>query len=208
MPSASRRPLVPLPTAPRLTSSPSPPAYPRVVYLEQAYKRPKYLLAGTFAATTVILSFSSSNCIVFATYVFSAAGIKGTEWQQKGLACAAYTFAIACILVSTKWSLRLSNVLAMVKIVLLVFIAITGLVVLGGKTRVQNPTANFHNAFAGTTSNGNAVSTALTKVRCSPADAVRVLRALADHPPPPPPPLISPLRSSSPTLATLIRPTS
>lgn len=43
-------------------------------------------------------------------------------------------------------------------------IAITGLVVLGGHTRVEDPRANFRNAFAGTSSNGNGLSTALVKV--------------------------------------------
>lgn len=43
-------------------------------------------------------------------------------------------------------------------------ITITGFVVLGGHTRVENPTANFKNAFKGTTSNGNGLATALVKV--------------------------------------------
>jgi amino acid transporter len=36
-----------------------------------------------------------------------------------------------------------------IKISTLLFISITGFVVLGGHTRVQNPTANFHNSFSG-----------------------------------------------------------
>ncbi|KAG6807229.1 hypothetical protein H0H92_008309, partial [Tricholoma furcatifolium] len=71
--------------------------------------------------------------------------------------------AIVCIL-STKWSLRLSNALGFVKVLTLIFIAITGLVVLGGHTRVKDPHANFRDAFAGTSSNGNALATALVKV--------------------------------------------
>lgn len=43
-------------------------------------------------------------------------------------------------------------------------IAITGLVVLGGHTRVEDPHVNFRNAFEGTTSNGNGLATALVKV--------------------------------------------
>ena len=34
-----------------------------VVYLEQAYPRPKYLLPMSFAVVSVLLSFSSSNAI-------------------------------------------------------------------------------------------------------------------------------------------------
>jgi len=40
----------------------------------------------------------------------------------------------------------------------------TGFVVLGGHTRVKDPHANFKNAFEGTSSNGNALATALVKV--------------------------------------------
>lgn len=43
-------------------------------------------------------------------------------------------------------------------------VAITGLVVLGGHTRVEDPHANFRNAFEGTSSNGNGLATALVKV--------------------------------------------
>lgn len=43
-------------------------------------------------------------------------------------------------------------------------ISITGLVVLGGNTSVADPNANFRDAFAGTSSNGNAMANALVKI--------------------------------------------
>lgn len=43
-------------------------------------------------------------------------------------------------------------------------ISITGLVVLGGHTSVADPNANFRDAFAGTSSNGNAMANALVKI--------------------------------------------
>ena len=43
-------------------------------------------------------------------------------------------------------------------------ITITGWVVLGGHTRVEDPHTNFRNSFAGTTSNGNGIANALIKV--------------------------------------------
>jgi amino acid permease len=54
------------------------------------------------------------------------------------------------LIFNTRWSLRISNAIGLVKLLTLIFISITGLVVLGGHTRVKNPTANFHNAFEGT----------------------------------------------------------
>ena len=43
-------------------------------------------------------------------------------------------------------------------------ITITGWVVLGGHTRVEDPHVNFRNSFAGTTSNGNGIANALVKI--------------------------------------------
>ncbi|TID16827.1 high affinity methionine permease [Venturia nashicola] len=121
-----------------------------VVYLEQAYPRPKYFFPTVFAIQTVFLSFSSSNAIVLAQYLYKIAGSTPSDWEQKGVAVAGYTVAVAFLVFNTRWSLRFSNAIGLVKLLTLVFISITGLVVLGGHTRVKNPTANFKNAFDGT----------------------------------------------------------
>lgn len=52
----------------------------------------------------------------------------------------------------TKFSYYLSNAIGVVKVALLLFIIITGFVVLGGGTRVKDPKANFRNSFEGTQS--------------------------------------------------------
>ena len=41
-----------------------------VVYLEQAFPRPKYFFPLTFAVQTVVLSFSASNAIVLSQYLW------------------------------------------------------------------------------------------------------------------------------------------
>ncbi|KAF6754530.1 high affinity methionine permease [Ephemerocybe angulata] len=135
-----------------------------VAYLEKAYPRPRFLMPTAFAVQSVLLSFSSSNAIVLARYILVAAGVEAKTWNVRGLAVGAYTVIILIGILSTKWSLRLSNAIGIVKVATLVFIAITGLVVLGGHTRVEDPHANFRNAFAGTSSNGNGLATALVKV--------------------------------------------
>ncbi|KAH8593187.1 amino acid transporter-like protein [Bisporella sp. PMI_857] len=135
-----------------------------VVYLEQAYPRPKYLLPTAFAVQSVLLSFSSSNCIVMAQFLYATAGHTPTAWQLKGLAAGCITFIVLLVFFSTKLSLRISNAVGVIKITTLIFISITGFVVLGGHTRVENPTVNFHNAFKGTTGNGYGLSNALVKI--------------------------------------------
>ncbi|KAF2754184.1 LAT family L-amino acid transporter [Pseudovirgaria hyperparasitica] len=135
-----------------------------VVYLEQAFPKPRFLFPATFAFFTVAFSFSSSNAIVLARYIYRAAGHTATEWENKGLALASYSVLAFLCLISTKWSMRIMNLISIVKLIILLFVVITGFVVLGGGTRVKDPYANFRNAFEGTTSNGNAVATSLVKI--------------------------------------------
>ncbi|KAI0895144.1 amino acid transporter [Annulohypoxylon nitens] len=136
-----------------------------VVYLEQEYPRPKHFFPVSFAVFSVLLSFSSSNAIVLARYVYQIHGTTGTDWQLKGVAIAAYTIATFFVIIHNTYSLWLSNVLGFVKIVTLIFISITGLVVLGGNvSHIPDPTVNFRNAFEGTTSNGNDLAVALVNI--------------------------------------------
>ncbi|KAE8449884.1 hypothetical protein EG329_007361 [Mollisiaceae sp. DMI_Dod_QoI] len=109
-----------------------------VVFLEQAYPRPTWFFPTTFAVQSVIFSFSSSNAIVLANYIFKTAGKTATNWQVKVL------------IFHTKFSYYLSNAIGAVKAILLLFIIITGFVVLGGGTKVKDPKANFRNSFEGT----------------------------------------------------------
>ncbi|XWW96152.1 hypothetical protein V2A60_004124 [Cordyceps javanica] len=136
-----------------------------VVYLEQAYPRPKYLFPIVFAVQSVILSFSSSNAVVLSQYVWRIAGKVPSDWEMKGVAIAAYSAAVICVVVHNRYSLWAVNLLGAFKIATLVFISITGFVVLGGGvSRVAHPGANFANAFRGTTNNGNDLSSALVSI--------------------------------------------
>lgn len=67
-----------------------------VVYLEQAYPRPRYFFPVAFAVQSVLLSFSSSNAIVLSQYVFRMVGRAPAAWEQKGVAIAGYTVAVIC----------------------------------------------------------------------------------------------------------------
>ncbi|ORY64479.1 amino acid permease-domain-containing protein [Pseudomassariella vexata] len=120
-----------------------------VVFLEQAYPRPLYFFPTTFAVQSVLLSFSSSNAIVLANYLFQCADTKGTDWQVKGVALAGYTVAVLAVSFHTRFSYLLSNGIGVVKVLTLAFVAITGLVVLGGHTSVADPQANFRTAWEG-----------------------------------------------------------
>ncbi|PGG96465.1 hypothetical protein AJ80_09827 [Polytolypa hystricis UAMH7299] len=135
-----------------------------VVYLEQAYPRPKYLLPTAFAVQSVIVSFSSSNAIVLAQYIFRIADHTPTDWQMKGVAVAGYSIAVLLLVFSNKLGLWLSNAVGVVKVLTLLFISITGLVVLGGHTSVSDPRANFRGSFEGTSGDAYGITNALVKV--------------------------------------------
>ncbi|EHK98217.1 putative High-affinity methionine permease [Glarea lozoyensis 74030] len=137
----------------------------QVVYLEQAYPRPKYLFPTAYAMLNILLAFSSSNAIVLSTYTFRMAGTEPTEWQSKGVAIAGFTLATIVVIISNKWSLRFSNVVGVIKVLTLIFISITGFVVLGGRVKsIPDPGANFRDSFQGTTGDASGVVRALVRV--------------------------------------------
>ncbi|KKA28238.1 hypothetical protein TD95_002430 [Thielaviopsis punctulata] len=136
-----------------------------VVYLEQAYPRPRHFFPIAFAVQSVLLSYSSSNAIVLSRYLWRIVGRSPSDWEMKGVAIAAYTAAVVCVVAHNKYSMWASNVFGVAKVITLIFISITGLVVLGGHvSKIPNPTANFHNAFEGTTTNGNRLASSLVNI--------------------------------------------
>lgn len=136
----------------------------QVAYLEQAYPRPAFLFPTTYAFFAIALSSSSSNAVILARYIFRAAGHEATEWENKGVAMGFYTLLAAICIISNRWSIRAANLIAVVKVVILLFIVITGFVVLGGGTRVKDPHANFRGSFTDIHPTGNGIVNALVSV--------------------------------------------
>lgn len=91
-----------------------------VVYLEQAYPRPKHFFPVTFAIQSVLLSFSSSNAVVLSRYLWRMTGSTPTEWQMRGVAIAAYTLAVVFVIAHNKYSLWLSNFIGVLKLLTLI----------------------------------------------------------------------------------------
>ncbi|KAL6232434.1 hypothetical protein BDW75DRAFT_232786 [Aspergillus navahoensis] len=120
-----------------------------VAYLEQAYPRPAWFFPTTFAVQSVILSFGSANATVMANYLWAISGHAGSDWQIKGTALACYSLATLSLVFNTKYAYWFSNAVGIVKICTLLFVIVTGFVVLGGNTRVENPKANFEDAWSG-----------------------------------------------------------
>ncbi|KAJ5836392.1 hypothetical protein N7447_002418 [Penicillium robsamsonii] len=136
-----------------------------VVFLEQAYPSPKWLFPTTFAVQSVILSFGSANATVMAKYLIAISGHEGTNWQIKGTAIACYSLATLTLVFNTKYAYWFSNAVGIVKICTLLFVIVTGFVVLGGNTKVENPRANFQDAWSGSsTASAYGFTTALYRI--------------------------------------------
>ncbi|THH13176.1 hypothetical protein EW146_g7009 [Bondarzewia mesenterica] len=139
-----------------------------VVFLEQAYPRPRFLVPISFAVSTLLSGghqkrFSATNSIVFAQYASAIFDIDITGSRQTAFALAVVTFCVAVVGISTKWALRIVTVLTTFKILSLIFVSGTGLAVLLGFTHISDPFANFHHIWHGSTTNPNSLATALVK---------------------------------------------
>ncbi|KDN44459.1 hypothetical protein RSAG8_05506, partial [Rhizoctonia solani AG-8 WAC10335] len=107
-----------------------------VVYLEQAYPKPKYLVSTVFALTTALLSYTGVSATVFARHILHGFDIEDTAFKQKGIALAMLTSAIAVCLFSNRWALKINSFSTVFKVGSLVLISFTGLACLLGWTRV------------------------------------------------------------------------
>lgn len=94
-----------------------------------------------------------------------AGGHTATEWQERGIAIAVIVFVTCLHTFFPTWGVRGMNVIGLIKIFVLLFIIVTGWVVLGGGvSKVHDPHASFRNAFAGSSHSGYFYATALFKV--------------------------------------------
>ncbi|KAL4796726.1 amino acid/polyamine transporter I [Aspergillus venezuelensis] len=132
-------------------------------YLEYVYRKPKFLATAMFAAYAVLLGWAASNSVVFGQYILNAAQVEVDRWNQRGIGLACITAAFLIHGFALKWGLRLQNFLGVVKLIIIVFIVVTGWVALAGHTRIETP-HNFTNAFEGTTGSGYGVVMALYNV--------------------------------------------
>ncbi|GMM37897.1 Mup1 protein [Saccharomycopsis crataegensis] len=133
-------------------------------YLEYVYKKPKFLVSAMYATYIFFLGWAAGNSIIFGEYILTAANVEVTRWNQRGIgvACVAFSFAIHAS--NFKAGVFLQNILGLFKLIIVLIIAITGLVALGGHIKHAPGTANFHNAFSGGEVTGYGVVTALYNI--------------------------------------------
>ncbi|KAJ2971829.1 hypothetical protein NQ176_g7506 [Zarea fungicola] len=135
------------------------------IYLEAAYKRPKRLITIVFAVQAIALGFTAAGCIVFASNIVIAAGHVASDWAKRGIAIGVIVAVTAVHTFFPKVGVHGMNFFTILKLVLLLFIVVTGWVVLGGGvSSIKDPHASFRDSFAHSSKSGNSYATALFKV--------------------------------------------
>ncbi|KAF9446966.1 high affinity methionine permease [Macrolepiota fuliginosa MF-IS2] len=148
-------------------------------YLEYLFRRPKYLITSVFAANGVLLAWAAGNSLVFGEYILRAANVEPGRWTLRLVGFACITFSLLIHGTALNWGLRLQNLLGIFKIIVLLFVIITGFVALGGHMKVPKP-HNFNRAFEGTTASASSFCLSLYNVIWSYIGFSNVNYALAE----------------------------
>lgn len=135
-------------------------------YLEYMYRKPKFLITAMYASYVFFLGWAAGNSIVTGEFLLNAAGKTVTQWNSRAIGLGVITFAFLVNGINVKAGLLLANALGVFKVVIVVFISVTGWVALAGGIKTnnfQNP-HNFTDAFSGTTPTGFGIVNALYNV--------------------------------------------
>ncbi|KAJ9100701.1 hypothetical protein QFC20_005394 [Naganishia adeliensis] len=118
-------------------------------YLQQVYRKPKYLVGCVYGAQALLLGQAAGNAYTAGRYFLRAGGIIDNEWASRGIGVAVLVSALLIHGSLLKWGLRFLNVMGVFKVAILLLISFAGFAALAGRTRVEVPN-NFLNAFDGT----------------------------------------------------------
>lgn len=135
-------------------------------YLEYVYKKPQFLVTAMYGAYVFFLGWAAGNSIVVGEYLLNAAQKEVTQWNSRAIGLGVITFAFLINTVSIKAGLWLGNALGIFKVVIILFIVVTGWVALGNGIKGNDfkPTDNFSDAFAGHPPSGYGVVNAIYNV--------------------------------------------
>ncbi|KAG9318050.1 amino acid transporter [Chiua virens] len=130
----------------------------------RCFPGPKYLATVIYGAISILLGFEASGCIVFASNIDVSAGTVATTWSERGIAVGAISLVVLIHGLTPRIGVYIMNLLSIFKIIILLFVVITGWVVLSGSSRIVDPGANFNDTFTGSSHNGSDYATGMFKV--------------------------------------------
>ncbi|KAL1888312.1 hypothetical protein Sste5346_009637 [Sporothrix stenoceras] len=114
------------------------------VYLERIFRRPRMLATCMFMAYVVLLGFSTPNAIVLGEYALYALDVPVNRWNVRTIAVVSVTVLCYVHARHPRLGLRLINVLGAAKMLMLVFVVVSG--VAGGIMGVGSDQAGTANS--------------------------------------------------------------
>ncbi|KAJ2789389.1 hypothetical protein GGI18_002432 [Coemansia linderi] len=136
-------------------------------FLAHGFPRPKIVLAYLFAWVMVVCirpgAIAANGPVIGKYWLYAAGSSHNDGWQARGVGFACITFVTAINILSAKWSLRLINLLTVVKIIVLLIIVVSGIVAAAGGIKVEE-NDNWSRGFRGTSKDAHSYASALTKV--------------------------------------------
>lgn len=127
-----------------------------VRYLAHAYPKPRALAACVMAYSVTFFcrpAAIAANLAIFAQYFFFASGhseyIAERDYLLRGIGAVVMVMMLLLNAISVKWSLRLLNLFAMIKMATLLVISLSGFLLMVGAVR-GSPGTNWSRGFRGT----------------------------------------------------------
>ncbi|KAJ1953362.1 hypothetical protein EC988_003042 [Linderina pennispora] len=139
-------------------------------YLSHAYPKPRAFVATIMAYSVTFFcrpAAIAANVAVFAQYFFFAAGhkdyIESRDYLLRGIGALVMTALLILNVISVRWSLRLLNVFAVIKIVALLIVSFTGFLLMCGAIK-RTPGTNWSRGFRGTKMDAQSFASAMTRL--------------------------------------------
>ncbi|KAJ2058108.1 hypothetical protein GGI17_005233 [Coemansia sp. S146] len=139
-------------------------------YLAHAYPRPRALIATIMAYSVTFFcrpAAIAANVSIFAQYFFFAAGrrdfIEDRDYLLRGIGALTMTLLMVLNMISVRWSLRLLNAFAAIKMLTLLVVSFTGFLLLVGAVKRTSGT-NWSRGFAGTKLDAQSFASAMTRL--------------------------------------------
>ncbi|KAI8320080.1 amino acid transporter [Martensiomyces pterosporus] len=136
-------------------------------FLAHGYPKPKVLFAYLFAWVMIVCirpgAIAANGPVVGKYWLYAAGDANNTGWHARGVGFGCITFVTLANIFSAKWSLRLINILTLVKIIVLLIIVVTGIVAAAGGIKIDH-NDNWSRGFRGTKNDAHSYASALTKV--------------------------------------------
>ncbi|KAL4912339.1 amino acid/polyamine transporter I [Aspergillus aurantiobrunneus] len=135
------------------------------VYLEAAYPKPRMLVTTVFAVHVIFLGFTGIGSVVVAQNILLALHGSASDWVKRALAITVLAFIAMIHIKSCALGVRIMNILASVKILILFLIILSGLRALRGDLpQIPYPARGLEDPFAGSSSDVSHYTNALFKI--------------------------------------------